>query len=126
VEFIFNIFLERIMTVVETASATSVQEVTQPYNWTLVAQQIQGHLWLSWKTNAPFRAQQGQISVYNKQSFPVNPQDDRKAWSWDDQNGAGSGWDTGLPYGSDWYCAWIAQKPSNGPYVYGVKLVTKE
>lgn len=94
------------------------------YTWTLTAFQRQGNLWLSWKTTAPFRAQQGQISVYNGTSFPSNPQDNRKHWSWDNENGGGSGWNTELPWGSDWYCAWIAEKSPNGPYTYAVQLIT--
>lgn len=92
------------------------------YSWTLTAYQKQGNLWIKWTTTAPFRAQQGQISVYSNASFPSNPQDNRKAWSWDDQNN--HDWNTNLPWGSDWYCAWIAEKPSNGPYTYVTQLIT--
>jgi hypothetical protein len=92
------------------------------YTWTLQAKQQHGNLFLMWNTNAPFRAQQGQITVYKGTSFPPNPQGNVAKWSWDDQNTAG--WDTGLPWGSDWCCAWIAQKGSSGPYVYGVQLTT--
>jgi hypothetical protein len=95
---------------------------TASYSWTLTAKQQHGNLWLQWSTDAPFRAQQGQISVYSGTAFPSNPQDDRKAWSWDDANK--SPWDTGLPWGSDWYCAWIAQASPNGPYKYVVTLIT--
>ena len=96
----------------------------QSYSWTLSAYQQHGNLWLKWSTDAPFRAQQGQISVYKSTSFPDNPQDNRKASSWDNENGGGSGWDSGLPWGSDWYCAWIAEKSPNGPYTYVVQFVT--
>lgn len=95
---------------------------SRSYTWTLTARQERGTLWLSWNTSAPFRAQQGQISVYSSSSFPSKPQDNRRAWSWDNENNAD--WNTGLPWGSDWYCAWIAQMSPNGPYTYVVQLVT--
>ena len=115
------------MSVIEHASATSTnpQPVSASFQWTLTAYEEQGNLWLKWSTTAPFGAQQGQISVYNSSSFPSDPQKDRKAWSWDNEHGGGSGWDTGLRYGSDWHCAWIAEKSPNGPYAYALKLVTK-
>jgi len=105
----------------------SVPDVTQSaqYVWTLTAYQQQGNLWLRWSTQAPFRAQQGQISLYKGTSFPSNPQDDRKKWSWDNENGGGTGWNTGETWGSGWYAAWIAQASPNGPYKYVVQVVTK-
>ncbi len=92
------------------------------YSWTLNAFQQHGTLWLQWGTGAPFRAQQGQITVYNGTFFPSNPQSDVKSWNWD--NYTNSPWNTGLPWGSDWYCAYIAQASPNGPYVYNVQLIT--
>src|SRR5436190_22999924 len=51
---------------VATTGAVETQETTvsKDYKWTLTAFQKQGTLWLAWSTTAPFRAQQGQISVY--------------------------------------------------------------
>lgn len=92
------------------------------FQWTLEPYEAQGNLWIKWSTNAPFRAQQGQIHVYDTNSFPTNPQDNTKKWSWDDQNN--HNWNTGLPWGTNWYCAYIAEKPSNGPYAYVVQTVT--
>jgi hypothetical protein len=110
----------------KTATAvTNQQDQSQSYSWTLTAYQEQGTLWLKWHTSSPFRAQQGQIAVYKNKVFPSDPQHDRKEWSWDNEHGGGSGWNTGLPYGSDWHCAWIAEKSPNGPYTYVVKLITK-
>ena len=105
-------------------AATDVKAETSSYSWTLTAYQLHGNLWLSWSTTAPFRAQQGQIFVYSGLTFPPNPQDNVKTWSWDNENGGGSGWDTKLPWGTDWNCAWGAQKSPNGPYVYVVKVTT--
>ena len=105
------------------ASVSDVSNQAQ-YTWTLAAYQQQGNLWLKWSTNAPFRAQQGQISLYKGSSFPSNPQDDRKAWCWDNEHGGGSGWDTGQVWGSGWYVAWIAEASPNGPYKYAVQSVT--
>ncbi len=106
-----------------TDEATAVQAVSASYTWYLNAYQLHGNLWLSWSTNAPFRAQQGQIMVYTGEFFPANPQDNVKTWQWDNLNS--SGWDTGLPWGAGWYCAWNAQKSPNGPYAYVVRLVTQ-
>jgi hypothetical protein len=91
------------------------------YSWTLNAFQSQGNLWLGWSTTAPFRAQQGQLHVYSSTDFPSDPTSNTKAWNWDDQT---SPWNTGLPWGSNWCCAWIAQKGSSGPYTYVVQLIT--
>jgi hypothetical protein len=106
-----------------TDEATAVKEVAASYTWYLNAYQLHGNLWLSWSTTAPFRAQQGQLMVYTGQFFPTNPQDNVKTWTWDSDGG--SQWDTGLSWGSGWYCAWNAQKSPNGPYAYVVKLVTE-
>jgi len=104
-------------------AATTVKASSATYTWTLEAKQQQGYLWLSWSTNAPFRAQQGQISVYQSGAFPANPQDNRKEWRWDNET---QPWNTGLPWGTGWYCAWIAERSPNGPYTYVVRLVTTE
>ena len=96
---------------------------TEQYQWTIAAYEERGNLWLKWETNSPFRAQQGQLHVYNNSSFPNNPQDDTKAWFWD-TNSPTNTWDTGLPWGTGWYCAWIAEKPANGPYTYVVQTIT--
>lgn len=91
------------------------------FGWTLTAFQQHGTLWLQWNTSAPFRAQQGQILVYNTTSFPSNPQDNVKTWAWDDNS---QPWNTGLPWGSNWCCSRIAQASANGPYVYFLQLTT--
>lgn len=111
----------------KTASAiANEQQASQSYTWTLITSQEMGNLWLKWHTTAPFRAQQGKIAVYKNASFPSDPKADHKATSWDNENGGGSGWNTGLNYGSDWHCAWIAEKSPNGPaYSYVVKIITK-
>ncbi|OHX10205.1 hypothetical protein BI347_20575 [Chromobacterium sphagni] len=96
--------------------------VSESYTWTLTAFQQQGTLWLQWHSTAPFRAQQGQIHVYAGTQFPSNPQDQTKAWKWDDASN--DPWNTDLPWGSKWFCAWIAQEPPNGPYKYVVQVVT--
>jgi|SRR5580658_399590 hypothetical protein len=95
---------------------------TGTYTWTLSAYQQQGNLWLKWSTTAPFRAQQGQIQVYKGIGFPPIGNQDTERWSWDNENNAN--WNTGLRWGSDWYCAWIAEKSPNGPYTYVAQLVT--
>ncbi len=96
------------------------------FKWELEAYESRGNLHLRWNTNSPFRAQQGQIRVYKGNSFPSNPEADTAKWSWDDQNGGGSGWDTGLNWGKGWHCAYIAQSSPNGPNVSFLRLVTDE
>ena len=44
----------------------------ETYSWTLTAFEQQGNLWIDFGSNAPFRAQQGQVSVYNEPAFPPN------------------------------------------------------
>jgi hypothetical protein len=95
---------------------------TATFQWTLEPYESQGYLWLRWSTNAPFRAQMGQIHVYSSNYFPSNPQDDTRGWCWEDQHD--HNWNTGLPWGTNWYCGYIAEKPSNGPYVYVVHTIT--
>ena len=96
--------------------------MTEEYSWTLKAYENRGNLWLEWDTNAPFRAQQGQVHVYTGNDFPANPHDETwVAWAWDTQQ---SPLDTNLPWGTGWHCAWIAEKPDNGPYTYLVKVIT--
>jgi hypothetical protein len=94
---------------------------TAKLEWTLDAFEKQGNLWLRWSTNAPFRAQKGRVYVY-KGAFPANPTDNDKTWSWDNENKPE--WDTKLPWGTGWNCAYIAEKPADGPYVYFIKLTT--
>ncbi|MBF03804.1 MAG: hypothetical protein CMP76_10960 [Flavobacterium sp.] len=95
--------------------------MTAQFEWKLEAYQKQGNLWLRWSTNAPFRAQQGRIYVY-KGGFPANPTDNDKKWTWDTDHN--HDWDTGLVWGTGWNCAYIAEAPKNGPYVYFMKLTT--
>jgi hypothetical protein len=91
------------------------------FTWQLEAYEKQGNLFLKWSTNAPFRAQQGRVYVY-KSGFPSKPTDNAKAWSWDNEHKPE--WDTKLPWGTGWNCAYVAEEPSNGPYVYFIKLTT--
>lgn len=103
--------------------AAAMQTVTKKFEWTLSAFEKQGNLWLQWSTNAPFRAQQDKIEVYAN-GWPSNPDSNAKAWTWADAKN--SPWDSGLRWGSDWYCARIAQSAPNGPYVYVEQIITKE
>jgi hypothetical protein len=60
--------------------------------------------------------------VYTGTSFPSGPTDNVQTWTWDNDNQ--SGWDTGLTWGTNWYCSYIAEASPNGPYVYMIKLIT--
>jgi hypothetical protein len=104
-------------------AAVAREEVKGSWEWTLEAYQERGYLFFRWGQNAPFRAQQGQIRVYEN-SFPANPNDRIRAWQWDDQT---QPWNTGLPWGSGWYCARVASvgNPNDNNYRYFLKLVTK-
>ncbi|MFY9826922.1 MAG: hypothetical protein WAM82_36550 [Thermoanaerobaculia bacterium] len=114
-------------------TATQLVEVTpkpvhktETYTWTVELFERQGKCWLGWSTNAPFRAQQGQIRFY-ADSFPSNPEERIVAWTWDDDVTWPNPFNTGKPWGSGWCAAWVAQKKPNGPYVYFVKTpVTTE
>lgn len=102
---------------------TNKQTVQASYEWTLIAYESEGNLWLEWSTDAPFRAQQDQIHVYSGGWPKGDLSIPGAAWIWADQKN--SPWNTGLIAGSDWYCARIAESAPNGPRVYVNKLVTK-
>ncbi len=92
------------------------------YNWTLEAFEKQGNLFLKWSQDAPFRAQQGKIYVFSGDSFsgPI------AAWQWDFRGDSQSfsPWDSGLRWGTGWYCAYVAEAPSNGSYTPLVEIIT--
>jgi hypothetical protein len=89
------------------------------FTWTLEAYEQHGNLCLKWKTTAPFRAQQDQIHVYHD-GFPPDPAVPGAFWIWADKDCC----DTGLPWGTGWNCAYIAQAAPNGPYIYFIRLTT--
>lgn len=92
------------------------------FTWNLEAYESKGNLCLKWSTNAPFRAQQGQIHVYSGNGFPSDPTKDTKKWSWDNENNRD--WNTGLPWGTGWHIAYIAERSPNGPYTYFIQMIT--
>lgn len=96
---------------------------TKSYSWTLEPYQNHGKLWLKWSTDAPFRAQQGQLRVYSGDHFPTDPTHDMQAWTWDTSSETNI-WNTRQNWGTGWYCAWIAEKPINGPYTYVIQAIT--
>ncbi len=103
---------------------TQQQTDKKSYEWTLTTFEKQGNLWLEWSTNAPFRAQQDRIVVF-ADGFPADAGGSSKAWTWANSNSPSGGWDSGLTYGADWYCARIAEAAPNGPYQYVEKITTK-
>lgn len=110
----------------QSADAETMQQtVKASFEWTLEAYQNRGNLFFRWSQNSPFRAQQGQIRVYEN-SFPGNPNDRVVAWQWDDFNA--QPWDSGLRWGSNWFCARVASvgNPNDNNYRYFLQLVTKE
>ena len=105
------------------SDTNSSNTATVNYSWTLTAFQNQGNLWLRWNSNAPFRAQQSKIEVYSD-GWPSNPDSNAKAWTWGTNNNGE--WDSGLRWGSGWYCALIAQVGAlNKEYVYVIRFVTE-
>jgi len=91
------------------------------YTWGLRASQHHGNLYLEWSSNAPFRPEDGLITVYKNAEFPADPRDEVKKSISD--TSTQEPWDTGLPWGSDWYCAYIA-KNLKGDYAYNIQLIT--
>ncbi|MEM6719760.1 MAG: hypothetical protein AAF611_10615 [Bacteroidota bacterium] len=102
--------------------ATSEQTAKKSYEWSMETYERQGNLFIEWSTNAPFRAQQDRIVVFEN-GFPRNAGDSSRAWTWADSKN--SPWNSGLTYGANWYCARIAQAEPNGPYVYVEQIITK-
>lgn len=104
--------------------ATNKQTVDQSYNWKLTTYEKQGNLFIEWDTSADFRAQQDRIVVFQN-GFPSDAGGSSKAWTWANSTSPAGGWNTGLTYGDDWYCARIAEKAPNGGYVYVEQIITK-
>jgi hypothetical protein len=104
--------------------ATAHQTDSKTYTWKLTTFEKQGNLFLEWSTDAPFRAQQDRIVVFEN-GFPRDAGASSRAWTWANSNSPKGGWNSGLNYGDDWYCARIAQAAPNGPYVYMEQIVTK-
>ncbi len=109
----------------QTPTAMVPQVHTSRFTWTLRATNENGVLHIESGTDAPFRAQQGQIHVYSPQpGFPADP--DRRqtqAWAWDND---ARRWNTGLPWAPGMCVAWVAEKSPNGPYAPFLKLVTAD
>lgn len=95
------------------------------YTWTIQAVNSNGMLHIATATQAPFRAQQGQIHVYSAQDgFPADPDTGKtQAWAWD--NDAHS-WNTGLKWTAGMCIVWVAQKSANGPHTPLLKVVTSQ
>lgn len=92
------------------------------FTWYLEAYEQEGNLFLKWSTNAPFRAQEDKILVY-KNGWPSNPDSSAETWNYAEKDR--SPWNTGLRWGSNWYCARIAQSNS-GSFVYVNQIVTRK
>ena len=72
-----------------------------------------GKLILEGDTDAPFRAQQGQLYVYPLGStFPSNSDGKAEKWKWDNE---AHPWRVGVPYSRGRNVAWVAQQSPNGP-----------
>lgn len=103
----------------EMTPQTAVRSLT----WSLHAFEKNGHLWLSWETTSPFRAQQGKIQVYEAGvDFPADPEGHVRVECWDNDTNP---WDSGLPWAPGICVGWAAEKSSNGPHVTLLKLITQ-
>jgi len=84
------------------------------YTWKLRSgHDDNGTLFLEGDTDAPFRAQQGQLHVYRPgEPMPIDPDGKAEVWKWDNEAHV---WDTGIQLASGRHVAWVAQESPNGP-----------
>lgn len=98
-------------------------EARRTLTWLLRAGNADTKMLLEGDTDAPFRAQQGQLHVYKTGSmFPTDPAGHAEKWHWDNESHP---WDTGLKWSAGRHIAWVAEKSPNGPYVLFVKQTTR-
>ncbi len=89
------------------------------FTWKLRIGDDNGKLILEGDTDAPFRAQQGQLHVYPLGStFPSNPDGKAEKWKWDNE---AHPWHVGVTYSPGRNVAWVAQQPPNGPNTFFLK-----
>ena len=89
------------------------------FTWKLRIGDDNGKLILEGDTDAPFRAQQGQLHVYPLGStFPSNPDGKAEKWTWDNE---AHPWHVGVTYRPGRNVAWVAQQPPNGPNTFFLK-----
>jgi hypothetical protein len=94
-------------------TATPITSEGATYTWKLRIGDDQGKLVLEGDTDAPFRAQKGQLHVYPQGStFPSNPDGKAEKWKWDNE---AHPWHVGVPYDRGRNVAWVAQQSPNGP-----------
>lgn len=91
-------------------------EKSRTYKWSIKLFEQRSLCLLEWGTDAPFRAQQGRVCLYEG-VFPSEPAAS-PSWTWDDQP---QPFNTNRPWGTGWTAARIAERPSNGPYVYAAQ-----
>jgi len=77
------------------------------YTWKLRIGNDDGNLFLEGDTDAPFRAQQGQLHVY-----PADPAGKAEKSKWDNE---AHPWRVGVPWNRGRNVAWVAQQSPNGP-----------
>jgi hypothetical protein len=89
----------------ETLGAESTRAAT--YTWKLRIGNDDGNLFLEGDTDAPFRAQQGQLHVY-----PADPAGKAEKSKWDNE---AHPWRVGVPWNRGRNVAWVAQQGPHGP-----------
>jgi hypothetical protein len=83
------------------------------FTWKLRIGDDQGKLVLEGDTDAPFRAQQGQLHVYKLGStFPSNPDGKAEKWKWDNE---AHPWHVGVAHSRGRNVGWVAQQSPNRP-----------
>jgi hypothetical protein len=108
------------LTLVTDAPTTEAQKT---FTWTLRSGSGATKMLLEGVSDAPFRAQQGQLHVYKANSqFPANPDGHAEQWKWDNESHP---WNTDLTWTAGRRVAWVAEKSPNGPQVLFVKHTTR-
>jgi hypothetical protein len=104
---------------IELVTVGEVSSKEANYTWKLRIGD-NGNLLLEGDTDAPFRAQQGQLHVYSLGStFPSNPDGKAEKWKWDNE---AHPWHVGVKWSDGRNVAWVAQQPPNGPNARFLKV----
>ncbi|POF32234.1 hypothetical protein [Roseibium marinum] len=100
-----------------TLSSASITASGQ-WTWSVTLTDFGGNCLISWSSNAPFRAQESKVQLFE---FPSG---DVVAETWaTEQSGS---WDTGKPYGQGWGARYIAQiGPTGSKHTYQTVLQTQ-
>lgn len=99
-----------------TLSSASVSASGQ-WTWSVTLTNMDGNCLISWASNAPFRAQESKVQLFEYPSGDVVAE----RWA-TEQSGS---WDTGKPYGKGWGARLIAQIGAHDKLPYETVLHTE-